>query len=448
MTFDYNFLVIGAGPGGIAAAKQAASYGVRVAVAEQEAIGGTCVNRGCIPKKFIVYAADIALQDQLAPSYGWSECQRRFDWSQFISKVHQQVEKRNQSYLQTFQKAGIELLRGHATLLDPHTIEINDRKITADKILVAVGGQPNKPDIPGSEFALTSREMFQLQQLPQKLAIVGGGYIGVEFASMMNAFGVEVTLMDTDELILDGFDNDLRSSVQEGLIQRGIQFLGKTTVKEIQKSDQRLHLTLSGDTEEAIAVDTILVATGRTPNTKNLGLENAGVELGKKGAIQVDEYNRTTQDHIFAVGDCISRVPLTPVARTEGEAVAKTAFGNKLQKVNYEYVSSAVFARPEAATVGMTEDEAREQYGDAVQCYRTAFEPLFYSMIERKEQAMMKLVVDSHTERVLGAHMVGEHAADIIQSLAVAIRKGITKEDLDATIGIHPTTGEEFLTLD
>lgn len=446
--FDYDFFVIGAGPGGIAAAKQAASYGVRVAVAEQEAIGGTCVNHGCIPKKFIVYAADFALHDRLAPSYGWSECQRRFDWSRFIVKVHQQVEKRNQSYWQTFQKAGIELWRDRATMLDPHTIAVGDRTITADKILIAVGGHPHKPDIPGIEHAVTSREMFQLQQLPKKLAIVGGGYIGVEFASMMNAFGVEVTLMDTDELILDGFDKDIRFSVQQSLIERGIRFIGKTTAKQIEPSSQGLQIILSGDTEAAIAADTILVATGRTPNTKHLGLENAGVELGKKGAIQVDEYNRTTQNHIFAVGDCISRVPLTPVARTEGEAVAKTAFGEKPQQVNYDYVTSAVFARPEAATVGMTEAKAREKYGDAIQCYRTEFEPLLYSMVEQKQPTMMKLVVDGNTNRVLGAHMVGEHAADIIQSLAVAIRKGVTKEDFDATIGIHPTTGEEFLTLD
>jgi glutathione reductase (NADPH) len=447
MSYNFDLLIIGAGPGGIAAAKQAASYGKRVAIAEQEVIGGTCVNRGCIPKKLIVYAADIALQDQIAPSYGWSKCQRQFDWSKFIAKVYQHVESIQKSYLETLQKNGVELIRDRATFVDPHTLEIDSRKITADKILIAVGGHPNKPDIPGIEHALTSREMFQLQQLPKKLAIIGGGYIGVEFASMMNAFGVEVTLMDTDELILDGFDKDIRSSVQEGLIQRGIQFLGKTTAKEIKQSTQGLQLTLSGDTEETIAADTILFATGRIPNTKDLGLENAGVELGKKGAIQVDDYHRTTQVNIFAVGDCISRVPLTPVAKHEGQVVIKTAFG-KPQKVDYEYVTSAVFARPEAATVGMTEVKARETYGDTVQCHKTEFKPLLYSIVDRHEPTMMKLVVDRNTDQVLGAHMVGEHAADIIQSLAVAIRKGITKEDFDATIGIHPTTGEEFLTLD
>lgn len=447
MSYNFDLLIIGAGPGGLAAAKQAASYGKRVAIAEQEVIGGTCVNRGCVPKKLIVYAADMAMQDKIAHSYGWSECPRDFNWSKFIAKVYQHVERVQKSYLETLQKKGVELIRQRATFVDPHTVEVGERKITADKILIAVGGHPNKPDIPGIEYGITSREMFQLQQLPKRLAIVGGGYIGVEFASMMNAFGVEVTLMDTDELILEGFDKDIRSSVQKGLIQRGIQFLGKTTAKQIKQSTQGLQLTVSGNTEKTITTNQILFATGRTPNTKDLGLENAGVELSKKSAIQVDDYNRTTQDNIFAVGDCISRVPLTPVAKHEGQAVVKTAF-EKPQKVDYEYATSAVFARPEAATVGMSEDKAREKYGDAVQCYQTEFEPLLYSLVDRQEPTMMKLVVDHNTDQVLGAHMVGEHAADIIQSLAVAVRKGITKEDFDATIGIHPTTGEEFLTLD
>lgn len=446
MSYDYDLFVIGAGSAGVAASKQAAACGVRVAVAEFEEIGGTCINRGCIPKKFIVYAADFALQERSASSYGWSECERRFDWSRLIAAVHQQIEKRNQSYLQTFQKAGIELIRGYATFVDPHTIEIDGRKVTADKILIAVGGQSIKPKIPGIEYAITSRKMFQLPELPKHLAIVGGGYIGVEFASMMNAFGVEVTLMDRDESILSGFDDDVRSGVQNGLIQRGIKFLGNTTAKEIKQNSDGLQIILSGDREQTITSDTILIATGRSPNTSNLGLENTGVEVSEKGAIQVDEYSRTREENIFAVGECTSRIPLTPVARAEGRAVASTIFGSQPQKINYEYVPSAVFARPEAAAVGMTQAKAREKFGD-VQCLRTQFEPLFYSMTNQKEQAMMKLVVGDG-DRVLGAHMVGEHAADIIQSLAVAIRKGVTKQDVEATIGIHPTTGEEFLLLD
>ena len=445
MTFDYDLFIIGAGSAGLAAAKQAASYGKRIAIAEQEAIGGTCINRGCIPKKLIVYAADFALKERFASGYGWNECKRHLNWSSLITTVHQQIEKRHQSYLQTLQKNGIELIQSHATFIDPHTMEIDGRKVTSDKIIIAVGGYPLKPKIPGIEHAITSREMFQLEQLPKRLAIVGGGYIGVEFSSMMNAFGVEVTLMDRDELILSGFDDDIRSGVQNGLGKRGIKFLGNTTAKEIKQVNGELQIILSGDRPQTITADTILIATGRTPNTKNLNLENANVEVGEKGAITVDDYNRTSQENIFAIGDCSTKVPLTPVARSEGRAVANTIFGDT-EKLNYDYVPSAVFARPEAASVGMSEAKAREKFGN-VQCLHTRFEPLFYTMTNQAEQAMMKLVLDG-SDRVLGAHMVGEHAADIIQSLAVAIRKGVTKQDVEATIGIHPTTGEEFLLLD
>lgn len=447
MTFDYDLFVIGAGPGGLAAAKKAASYGVRVAIAEQEAIGGTCANHGCIPKKLIVHAADFALQNQMAYSYGWSECQRYFDWTNFIKSVDQQIESIHHSYQEQLQKAEIELIRGHATFVDAHTIEINKRKLTSDKILIAVGGEPIKPDIPGIEYAITSREMFHLPYLPKRLVIIGGGYIGVEFSSIMNAFGCEVTLIDQGEKILSGFDDDIRSGVQQGLSKRSIPFIGNSTAKEIKYSEESLLLTLSGDSEKTIPADSILVATGRAPNTKNLGLENAGVKLGEKGAIKVDEYSSTTQENIFAVGDCTNRLQLTPVARSEGAAFANTVFGKKPQKLNYDEAPSAVFARPEAASVGMSEAKAREKFGESVKCYRHRFQPLLSQLTKQDQQTMMKLVVEGDSERVLGVHMVGESAADIIQSLAVAFRKGITKQDLDDTIGIHPTTGEEFLTL-
>ncbi|MEH2181261.1 glutathione-disulfide reductase [Nostoc sp.] len=447
MTFDYDLFVIGAGPGGLAAAKKAASYGVRVAVAEEEAIGGTCVNRGCVPKKLIVYAADFALQNQIAHSYGWSDCQTYFDWTLFIKSVHQHIDSVNQSYFQQLQKAGIELISQRATFIDAHTINIDGRKVTADKILIAVGGQPLKPKIPGIEYAITSREMFQLPYLPKRLAIIGGGYIGVEFASMMHAFGCKVTVIEKDEMILSGFDDDIRSAVQQGLIKRKIKFFTNSTVQEIKYSDESLLLTITGKKREIITADTILVAIGYAPNTKNLGLENAHVELGEDGAIKVDEYSRTSQNNIFAVGDCTSRVQLTPVAKAEGIAFANTVFGNKPQKLNYDYVPTAVFCRPEAASVGMTEAKAREKFGEFVECYRTQFQPLLYQMIEQNESTTMKLVLNADSGQVLGAHMVGEHAADIIQSLGVAIRKGITKQDFDQTIAIHPTTGEEFLSL-
>ncbi len=444
MTFDYDLFVIGAGPGGLAAAKKAASYGVRVAIAEQEDLGGTCVNRGCVPKKLIVNAADVALQNQMAYSYGWSDSQTTFDWTKFINSVHQHIESIHHSSSEQLQKAGVELIAHHATFTDAHTIEIDGRKVTADKILIAVGAYPIQPKIPGIEFAITSREMFHLPYLPKRLAIVGGGYIGVEFSSIMNAFGCEVTVIDHDQMILSGFDDDIRSGVEEGLSKRGIRLITNSTAQEIKYSEENLLLTIAGNSQNIITADTILIATGRAPNTKNLSLEKAGVEFGEKGAIKVDEYNRTTQENIFAVGDCTNRLQLTPVARAEGGAFADTVFGKKPQKLNYDCVPSAVFARPEAASVGMTEAKAREKFGESIKCYREQFQPLLSQLTEDGEQATIKIVVEGESERILGAHMVGEHAADIIQVLTVAIGKGITKQDLDETIGIHPTTAEEL----
>ncbi|MDZ8028158.1 MAG: glutathione-disulfide reductase [Nostoc sp. DedQUE11] len=447
MTFDYDLFVIGAGPGGLAAAKKAASYGVRVAIAEQEALGGTCVNRGCVPKKLIVCAADFALQNKMAQTYGWSDCPTYFDWTLFIKSVYKHVDSINESYFQQLQKAGVEIISERASFIDAHTISIGERKVTADKILIAVGGQPLKPNIPGIEYAITSREMFQLPYLPKRLTIIGGGYIGVEFSSMMHAFGCQVTLIEKEKMILSGFDDDIRSHVQQALSKRGIKLFSNTTVQKIKYSEESLLLTINSESREIVAADTILVATGYAPNTKNLGLENAHVEIGEHGAIKVDEESRTNQENIFAVGDCTNRIQLSPVAKAEGIAFANTVFGNKPQKLNYDYVPSAVFCRPEAASVGMTEAKAREKFGESVKSYYSEFQPLFYQLTEKDKQASIKLVVNGDSEEVLGAHMVGENAADIIQTLGVAIRKGITKQELDETIGIHPTAGEEFLSL-
>jgi len=448
MSYNYELLIIGAGSGGLAAAKRAAVYDISVAVVEKESLGGTCVNRGCIPKKLMVYAADFALQDQLATSYGWSECQRQINWSQFLSKVHHHIDKLNQSYLQTLEEGGIDLIRGQAKFVDAHTITVNDRKITANKFIIAVGGHPIVLNIPGKEHGITSRDMFHLQELPKRLAIIGGGYIGVEFASMMDALGSEVTLMDVEESILPGFDHDIRMFVQKGLSQRGIRILTQTTAKEISQGSDGIQLSLSGDYQETLNADTVLIATSRAPNTKDLGLENTEVNVSEKGVIEVDEYSRTTQDTIFAIGDCTNRISLTPVAIAEGQAVVDTAIGNQPQSVNYDYVPSAVFTRPEAATVGITQSKAQEKFGDSVRCYRTEFKPMLYSLSEQDEKAMIKLIVEGENQRIVGAQMVGEHAADIMQILAVAIRQGVNKQELDATICIHPTIGEEVLTLD
>jgi glutathione reductase (NADPH) len=439
---------MGAGSAGAAAASKAASLGLRVAVAEQEALGGTCLNRGCIPKKFIVYAADFALQNKIAVDYGWSKSSSHFNWTQFIHSVHKQIDRINSSYQEKFKENGITLLRGHAIFVDAHTIKVDGVEVTADKILIAVGARPFIPDIPGIEFAITSREMFHLPYLPKRLAIIGGGYIGVEFASMMDALGCRVTVVDTSETILEGFDDDIRKTLQESLSKRGIKFISNSTATEIKHYEEGLLLTVSGKYKKTIAADTILVATGRAPNTEKLGLDNAQVELGEKGAIEVDEYSRTNQENIFAVGDCTNRLQLTPVAKSEAVAVVNTVFANKSETVNYASVPSAVFARPEMASIGMTENQARSQFGDSVKCYCDKFQPLMYQLASSDEQAIIKVVVEGESERVIGVHMLGEHAADIIQCLGVAFRKGITKQDLDDAIAIHPTTAEEFLTLD
>ncbi len=444
---NYDFLIIGAGTGGMAAAQKAAEYGAKVAVIEKEKVGGTCLNRGCTPKKLMVYAADFALKESLAVSYGWQECQRQLDWSLLMQKIQQQLDSINSSFIKTFEKKGIELIYGEAKFIDSRTVKVNDQEISADKILIAVGGHPLKPDIPGKDLAITSREMFQLKEIPQKLAIVGGGYIGVEFASIMNAFGAEVVLMDTNKLILSGFDKDLRTTVQQGLIDRGIKFIGETTAEKIEQSGNKLQLHLSD--EKTITADRVLLATGRAPNTKSLNLDKAGVKVGDKGGIKVDEFCRTENQHIYAVGDCIDRVPLTPVAKAEALAVVETLYGKQPKSIDYTYITSAVFSRPEAATVGMNEAEDRDKSGDGVNCHCDRTTPMLYSLADKtnQETVTIKLITVGKEEKIVGVHMVGEHAADIIQCIGVAIRQGITKQELDDSFGIHPTIGEEFMSM-
>ncbi|MGD1918264.1 MAG: glutathione-disulfide reductase [Pleurocapsa sp.] len=444
---DYDFLIIGAGTGGMAAAKKAASYGMKVAVSERETGGGTCLNRGCTPKKLMVYAADFALQESLAGSYGWEKCDRKIDWSALMKKIHNRLDAISDSFKETFAEKGIDLIYGDAKFVDQLTVEVKEREITADKILIAVGGHPIKPDFPGSDLAITSRGMFQLEQIPNKLAIVGGGYIGVEFASMMRAFGSEVVFMDTSKLILSGFDDELRTTVQKGLVDRGIEFIGETTAEKIEQDGDKLKLYL--DNDKAIIADKVLLATGRAPNTKSLNLEKAGVKTGEKGEIEVDKYCRTQNKDIYAVGDCINRIPLTPVAKAEAEAVVETLYGKQPKQIDYDTLPSAVFSRPEAATIGLSESTAKDKYDDVkIYCDRTT--PMLYSLADEaeQEQVTIKFVVAGEQEKIVGIHMVGEHAADMIQCLGVAFGKGITKQELDDSFGIHPTIGEEFMCMD
>ncbi len=464
MKFDYDLFVIGGGSGGLAASKRAASYGAKVGLAESHDLGGTCVNRGCIPKKLMVYASHFPELNRDAVGYGWSKAESQLDWQQMLTVVNKEVARLSQVHMNLLNKFGVELFRGYAKFLDPHTLDIAGRKVTADKILIAVGGRPVRPDLPGSEHTIVSDDMFHLPAQPKHIVILGAGYIGVEFACIMNGLGTQVTQLIRGEGILKGFDEDIRTGVYTGMTQHGVHIINNVTGKKFERVPEGIKLTFAErgkDTDTILTADAVLAAIGRLPNVEKLGLENAGVdvvpgeqqEMNPTGyfverAIAVNQYSRTSQSNIFAVGDCTDRINLTPVAIAEGRAFADTEFGNIPHIMNHNNVPSAVFSQPEAATVGMTETQAREKFGDAVKCYRAQFRPLFHSLTGREhEKTLMKLVVDGNTDRVLGAHMVGENAGEIIQGVAIAVNMGATKKDFDATVGIHPSAAEEFVTM-
>lgn len=444
MAYNYDLVVIGAGSAGLAAAKRSATYGTKTAIVEQAQLGGVCTNRGCVPKKLMVYAADFSHWLEDAQHYGWSVERQAFDWQRFVVDRDKEIDRIHQVQQNTLSDAGVDVIRGHATFLDQHTVEVDQRKVTADKILIAVGGKPIQPPIPGIDHTITSDDIFHLQTLPARLAILGGGYIGVEFASVLRGFGIEVTLMNKEDCILTGFDQSLQTAVQDGLRKRGIEIFCNTTAKTIKQTTQGIQLTLSGDCSETITVDTVLCATGRSPNLEPLNLEKAGVNIEAK-AIAVDDYNRTSQENIFAVGDCTNRLPLTPAARAAGHAFADTVFGNQPVKLDYSTIPSAVFSRPEAATVGMTEVQASERYGeDAITSNCVEFIPLFNRLSHSSQSALFKQVIHKASDRILGVHIVCEHAAEIIQGIALAVKQGVTKQEMDNTVGIHPTSAEEF----
>ncbi len=446
MRFDYDLFVIGAGPGGLAASERAGAYGARVAIAEQDLIGGTCVIRGCIPEKLMSFAAEFSDNSQNAAGYGWDKVPCTFDWQQFIAAKEQEIHRLSQVHSQKLEEAGVELIKGRATFSDAHTVEVEGRQITANKILIAVGAEAVKPEIPGIEHAITSRELFNLKQQPKHIAVIGCNYIAVKLAGIMSNLGSQVTQVIVEDHVLCGFDKDISIAVQEAMTKGGIQILNNTTVKEIERVGDELDLILSGKSQNTLSTDTVLYAIGRVPNVRGLALEKAGVKV-TQGAVVVDEYSRTTQPNIFAVGDCTNPPNFTPVAIAQGRAFADTEFGNNPRTVSYEYVPLTVSSHPEAATVGLSESQAREKLGDSVLSYRSKFRPLLHSLPKRDEKTLIKLVVDSNSERVLGAHMVGEEAVEIIQCLALALRLGATKKDFDATIGIHPSAAEEFFTL-
>ncbi|PSF38139.1 glutathione-disulfide reductase [Aphanothece hegewaldii CCALA 016] len=449
MSYDFDFFVIGGGSGGIATARRAAEYGAKVGLAEVSRLGGTCVNRGCIPKKLMVYASRFPDHFEEATGYGWSPVHSTLDWSKLIHVVEEEVTRLNDIYQRMLDNSKVKIFPKYARFIDPHTVEVGDEKITADKILIAVGGHPFRPDIPGIEHTLVSDDMFKLTTQPKRIVILGAGYIAVEFACIMNGLGTEVTQIVRGDKILRGFDDDVRSLIQEGMEKHGIRILTNSMPSLIERTEEGFKIHIEGDpTSEVIVADAVaLAATGRKPMIEHLGLENAGVEV-VDGSVAVNEYSVTSVDNIYAVGDCSNKVNLTPVAINEGRALADTVFGGKPRVMSYENIPSAVFSSPEAASVGLTEEDAKAKYGeDGVKIYRSKFRPMYHTLTGKDEKTMMKLIVETATEKVVGAHMVGEYAAEIIQGVAIAIKTGAKKADFDATVGIHPSAAEEFVTM-
>lgn len=444
-TFDYDFFVIGAGSGGVRAARIAGQHGARVGVAEDRDLGGTCVNVGCVPKKLLVYAAHYAHDFEDAAGYGWAVGQRRHDWARMIANKNTEIARLNGAYRRLLDASKVDIHEARATLVDAHTIAVGDRRVTAETILIATGGWPTIPDTPGArDYAISSNEAFYLDKTPDRVVIVGGGYIAVEFAGIFQGLGAQVTQLYRSGLFLRGFDDDVRQTLAEEIPKTGVDLRFRTDVARIEKAGDQLRAHLTD--ESVIDADVVMYATGRHPKTAGLGLEAAGVKTSKSGAVVVDEQYRTSVPNIYAIGDVTDRVKLTPIATAEGHALADTLFGNNKRGVNYDNIPTAVFSTPPVGTVGLTEAEARARFG-AVDIYKASFKPMKHTLSGRDERTMMKLVVDRASQLVLGCHMVGLDAPEIVQGLAIAMNCGATKADFDRTIGLHPSAAEEFVTM-
>ncbi len=442
--FDYDLFVIGAGSGGVRAARMAAGFGAKVAIVEDRYLGGTCVNVGCVPKKLYVYASQFGKGFEDARGFGWKAKKPRFDWATLRDNKKTEIARLNTIYDHLLEGAGAELISGRGRIVDAHTVAVGDAQYSAEKILIATGGWPHIPDFPGKELAITSNEIFDLETFPERLVIVGGGYIAVEFAGIFNGLGAQVTQLYRGPLFLRGFDLDIRAHAAREIANSGVDLRFEVNVECITQTADGLELELTdGSTLEA---DVVLYATGRKPHLEGLGLENVNVQMSDKGAIETDEYYQTREPGIYALGDVTGRIELTPVALAEGMSFARRNFGNLEQDVDYEFIPTAVFCQPNIGTVGFTEEEAHNRFDD-VQLFKSSFKPMKHTLSGRDEKSFMKIIVDRATDRVVGVHMMGPDAGEIIQGIAIAMRAGATKSTFDTTIGIHPTTAEEFVTM-
>ena len=442
--YDYDLFTIGAGSGGVRASRMSAAYGARVAVAEERYLGGTCVNVGCIPKKLLVYGSHFGGDFEDAAGFGWTVGERAFDWPSLIRNKDQEIARLNSIYRGLLKSHGVDLFEARARVLDPHTVEVDGRKVTAANILVATGGWPTVPNVPGKEHAITSNEAFHLPEMPRRVVIVGGGYIAVEFAGIFNGLGAEVTQLYRGPLFMRGFDIDVRNTLADEMRKTGIDLRFEADIAGIERNGGTLTATLKDG--QILETDAVMFATGRLPNTRGLGIEEIGVELARNGAVVVNERYQTSVPSIWALGDVTDRVKLTPVALAEAMVFSRNLFKGDVEAMHYRNIPSAVFSQPPVGTVGYTEEAARENCGE-VDVYRADFRPLKHTLSGRDEKTMMKLIVERAGDRVVGCHMVGADAGEIIQGLAVAVNCGATKADFDRTVGIHPTAAEEFVTM-
>ncbi|MGB7655894.1 MAG: glutathione-disulfide reductase [Novosphingobium sp.] len=442
--FDYDLFVIGAGSGGVRASRISASYGARVAVAEEFRIGGTCVIRGCVPKKLLVYGSHFAEELQDASHYGWTVEAMKFDWNVLRDTVLRDVDRLEAAYTNTLDNNKVDHFHERAVVAGPNRVKLaSGREITAKYILIATGGWPVVPHFEGNEHCITSNEVFHLPALPKRVVVQGAGYIAMEFAGIFNALGCHVTVVNRSETLLRGYDEALRDRLLQITMARGIEYKFNCPIKRVEKQEDGSLMVTVGD-QDPFAADVVLVATGRRPKTDGLGLESAGIELGQNGEIPVDDFSKTSCDSIYAVGDVTDRVQLTPIAIREGQAFADTVFGGNPRSTAYDCIPSAVFSQPPLASVGLTEGQARNQFGN-IKVFTSDFRPMKNVFASRQERGLYKLVVDAGTDRILGIHMIGPEAPEILQAAAIAVQAKLTKADFDATVALHPSMAEELV---